>query len=69
MIYKIFPIYLLPEDPFVQFFNHSREMSYLSGRMTNIPGMNVVTGPVNSGKSLILMKLAEKLKAAHVPLA
>ena len=30
--------------------------------------MNIVTGPVNSGKSFLIMNLVEELEASHVPL-
>ena len=35
--------------------------------MSSIPGLNIIIGPINSGKRLI-MKLMEELEASHVPL-
>ena len=51
----------------MNFFNRSREMRLLSVRMKTVPSMNVLTGPADSGKSLILRKLVEELKATNVP--
>ena len=39
----------------------------LSERVKMEPSLNVLTGPVNSGKSLIIEKLANLLKSQHVP--
>ena len=35
--------------------------------MSSIPGLNIIIGPINSGKRLI-MKLMEELEASRVPL-
>lgn len=51
----------------MDFFNRTREIKLLSNSLGLQPGLHVLTGPVNSGKSLIMKKLTESFKAAHVP--
>ena len=50
-----------------EFFNRTREMNLLSNSLKLRPGLHVLTGPVNSGKSLVVKKLLESFEAAHVP--
>ena len=42
-------------------------MRDLLGTMSSMPGLNIITGPINSEKKLI-MKWMEELVASHVPL-
>lgn len=42
-------------------------MDLLLKGLNGKPNFNIITGPVNSGKSLLLLKLQEKLESAHVP--
>ena len=42
-------------------------MNLLSNSLKLQPGLHVLTGPVNSGKSLVVKKLSESFEAAHVP--
>lgn len=42
-------------------------MELLSGVTKGDTQIKVVTGPVNSGKSLLLTKLMEELRGRHVP--
>lgn len=48
-------------------FNCKRELSQLTHSLGLKPGLHVVTGPVNSGKSLLLEKITELFKNSHVP--
>ena len=49
------------------FFNRSREIDLLKTTLNSKPTLNVITGPVNSGKSILLTQIAESLKSQHVP--
>ena len=42
-------------------------MELLSRSLTFNPSLHVLTGPVNSGKSLMVEKLIQSFKSAHVP--
>ena len=42
-------------------------MNLLSKSLKLQPGLHVLTGPVNSGKSLVVKKLSQSFEAAHVP--
>ena len=52
------------------FFNRRYKMNHLLSGMKDIyiPDLNVVTGPINSGKTTLVEKLAKKLSDLHVPL-
>ena len=52
----------------VEFFNRRKEMDLLTTGITEgKPTFNIITGPVNSGKSKILNVLNKRLKAQHIP--
>ena len=59
--------YLLSKPFSTQFFNRQNEMNLLLTSLKRKPTFHVVTGPVNSGKSLLIRKVEEKMKNAHVP--
>ena len=50
-----------------KFFNRSNELNYLLGRLKSIPSLSVLTGPINSGKSMIITELIDDLKRRNVP--
>ena len=49
------------------YFNRRREMELLSRSLRFKPSLHVLTGPVNSGKSLIAERLIQSFKSFHVP--
>jgi len=48
-------------------FNRTREINQLLTGLKDRPTLHVIAGPVNSGKTTVLMKLIESLREAHVP--
>jgi len=50
------------------FFNRSKEMDLLfTGIIEGNPNFNIITGPVNSGKSMLLSVLTKTPVAQHIP--
>ena len=49
------------------FFNRNKEMDLFYSGLKGEPTFNVITGPVNSGKSKMLTKLSDTLKSRNVP--
>ena len=50
-------------------FNRRREMELLSRSLRFKPSLHILTGPVNSGKSLIAERLIQSFKSFHVPVS
>ena len=49
------------------FFNRSREIDLFITSLNHKPTFNVITGPVNSGKSTLLTTLTDSLRSQHIP--
>ena len=59
------PWYKLSEPD--NFFNRSKEIQLLNGVTKGTTHITAITGPVNSGKTLLLTKLVESLRKEDVP--
>ena len=46
----------------VNMFNRSRELNALRGTLNDVPQYSIISGPVNSGKSTLLLEAIKTLK-------
>ena len=51
----------------VNFFNRCQEIEKLNKLLKSEPQLSVLTGPVNSGKSILVMKIIRDIKKAKIP--